>query len=259
MCPLYITMRGIRDTGCSAFNDAALLLASLSRYAFCMRLFSSLRFYLPSWLLLSLFLAGPSAAFSTTGPGAGAVSGASFSASGTLDVAAFEGLGLCDFELSGRLGANTVHNTYGGVGGAADAVRQRVLGNIAASRAARASSNFGTHVLRETALRNASTTSINPAGGWVRVARWMSPREAALWPGRNTVLPPISGSGTPPRTFVTLSGAPRPAGGVGNVIASFEVPAGSLAKGSDPLWRVIFLIMTEPFLCAGSEPTERLK
>ena len=78
---------------------------------FRMRLFSSLRSYFPSWLLLALFLAGPSAAFSGLGPGVGAVSNGSISGVKALEGSAFEGLGLCDFELSGRLGVNTVHNS----------------------------------------------------------------------------------------------------------------------------------------------------
>jgi len=83
------------------------------------------------------------------------------------------------------------------------------------------------------------STSTGTSGGWTRVTRLVSPEEAAVWKGRQSLPQPLGGSGEPARISVTTQGAPA-FGGPGRVKMEFDVPSGALQPGGREDWRLIF-------------------
>lgn len=70
---------------------------------------------------------------------------------------------------------------------------------------------------------------------WARVARWVSPREAETWAGRQTLPQPLPTSGNPQRLYVTDISVPKP-GGTGPVRMEFDVPRSALQTAGRPGW-----------------------
>lgn len=74
---------------------------------------------------------------------------------------------------------------------------------------------------------------------WVRVTRWVSPREAETWVGRETLPQPLPTSGNPQRVYVTEISLPKP-GGTGPIRMDFDVPRSALQTAGRPGWWQIF-------------------
>jgi hypothetical protein len=71
-------------------------------------------------------------------------------------------------------------------------------------------------------------------GGYVMVARWVGAVEAKLWMiNGGTFIPPQVGAGA--RVYVTLPGAPRPAG-ADAIRIDFGVPQGALQTAGRTDW-----------------------
>jgi RHS repeat-associated protein len=93
-----------------------------------------------------------------------------------------------------------------------------------------------------TGARGLGALPVGSQGGsqaWTRVSRWMSDSEAKVWLGRSSMPQPGSGSGLPPRTYVTGQGIPKP-GGTGPVRVDFDVPTHALKKAGKPGWLQVF-------------------